>query len=107
MIKSPPNDPSERPTLISRLMGRVWRRPADDFVPRRGPVIHLIILDGTMSSLHPDCQTNAGRAYMLAREMGAQLSIYYEPGLQWRDWRSAIDVMMGRGINRQIRRTYG
>jgi uncharacterized protein (DUF2235 family) len=39
--------------------------------------------------------------------MGAQLSVYYEPGLQWTDWRSARDVMMGRGINRQIRRAYG
>lgn len=106
MIKSPPNDGPQE-TLVNRLLGRIWRRPETDFVPRRGPVTHLIILDGTMSSLHPDCQTNAGRAYMLAREMGGAVSIYYEPGLQWRDWRSAMDVMMGRGINRQIRRAYG
>jgi uncharacterized protein (DUF2235 family) len=39
--------------------------------------------------------------------MGGQLSIFYEPGLQWTDWRSARDVMVGRGINRQIRRAYG
>ena len=60
-----------------------------------------------MSSLEPGCETNAGRSYLLMREMGSQLSIYYEPGLQWRDWRSAHDVMVGRGINRQIRRAYG
>jgi uncharacterized protein (DUF2235 family) len=60
-----------------------------------------------MSSLDPGSETNAGRAYRLCREMGSQLSIYYEPGLQWNDWRSAWDVMMGRGINRQIRRAYG
>ena len=89
------------------LRGRLWRRPANDFGPRRGPVTHLIILDGTMSSLEPGCETNAGIAYRLCREMGSQLSIYYEPGLQWRDWRSARDVMVGRGINRQIRRAYG
>ena len=106
MTRSPPNEPAQE-SLLTRLFGRIWQRPATDFTPRRGPVVHLIILDGTMSSLHPDCQTNAGRAYMLAREMGAAVSIYYEPGLQWRDWRSAIDVMMGRGINRQIRRAYG
>lgn len=60
-----------------------------------------------MSSLVPGHETNAGRAYGLCREMGAALSIYYEPGLQWTDWRSARDVMVGRGINRQIRRAYG
>ena len=60
-----------------------------------------------MSSLIPGQETNAGIAYHLCREMGAQLSVYYEPGLQWTDWRSARDVMIGRGINRQIRRAYG
>ena len=89
------------------LRSRFWRRPDSDFGPRRGPVIHVVILDGTMSSLEPGCETNAGRAYHLCRAAGSPLSIYYEPGLQWRGWRSAMDVMMGRGINRQIRRAYG
>ncbi|MBM1631375.1 DUF2235 domain-containing protein [Sulfitobacter mediterraneus] len=89
------------------MFGRLWHRPASDFGPRRGNVTHVIILDGTMSSLDPDDQTNAGRAYTLLREMGSEISIYYEPGLQWRDWRSAVDVAMGRGINRQIKRAYG
>lgn len=89
------------------VRGRLWRRPSSDFGPRRGPVTHVVILDGTMSSLEPGCETNAGIAYQLCREMGSQLSIYYEPGLQWQDWRSARDVMIGRGINRQIRRAYG
>jgi uncharacterized protein (DUF2235 family) len=94
-------------SFLSRLFGRLWHRPASDFGPRRGNVTHVIILDGTMSSLDPDDQTNAGRAYTLLREMGSEISIYYEPGLQWRDWRSAVDVAMGRGINRQIKRAYG
>lgn len=103
MARSQPNEPS----LLSRLIGRLWRRPASDFGPRRGNVSHVIILDGTMSSLDPKFETNAGLAYKLCRETGSELSIYYEPGLQWRDWRSARDVIMGRGINRQIRRAYG
>ena len=86
---------------------RLWRRPASDFGPRRGPVIHVVILDGTLSSLEPGCETNAGTAYKLLRETGHQVSLFYEPGVQWRSWRSALDVMMGRGINRQIRRAYG
>lgn len=89
------------------LHRKLWRRPARDFGPRRGPVTHVVILDGTMSTLDPGCETNAGHAYHLCREMGTQLSIFYEPGLQWTDWRSARDVMFGRGINRQIRRAYG
>ncbi|MFK7745483.1 MAG: DUF2235 domain-containing protein [Roseobacter sp.] len=89
------------------LRRKIWRRPSSDFGPRRGPVTHVVILDGTMSTLEPGCETHAGKAYAMCREMGAQLSIYYEPGLQWTDWRSARDVMMGRGINRQIRRAYG
>ena len=93
--------------LIGWLRGAIWRRPSADFGPRRGPVTHVVILDGTMSSLEPGCETNAGITYRLCREMGSQLSIYYEPGLQWHDWTSAQDVMMGRGINRQIRRAYG
>ena len=106
MTQSPQN--SDRTDgLLTRLIGRIWRRPATDFGPRRGRTTHVIILDGTMSSLHPSCQTNAGRAYSLLREMGSEVSIYYEPGLQWRDWRSTLDVLMGRGINRQIKRAYG
>ncbi len=60
-----------------------------------------------MSTLEPGSETNAGRAYKLLREANPSLSIYYEAGVQWRSWRSAPDVMMGRGINRQIRRAYG
>lgn len=76
---------------------------------RRGPMSHLIILDGTMSTLAAGCETNAGLAYKLLHEANsaADLSIYYEAGLQWEDWKSGFDVMTGRGINRQIRRAYG
>lgn len=74
----------------------------------RGQVTHVIILDGTMSSLSPGCESNAGLSYKLLAEMGgANLSLYYEAGVQWQDWRKTPDVMMGRGINRQIRRAYG
>ena len=75
--------------------------------PRRGPQIHVIILDGTMSSLTPGHETNAGLTYKLLAEMGSAVSVYYEAGGQWAEWRSASDVAIGRGINRQIRRAYG
>ncbi|MCT4554693.1 MAG: DUF2235 domain-containing protein [Pelagimonas sp.] len=76
------------------------------YVPRRGPVDHVIILDGTLSSLEPGEETNAGLTYRLLREHG-HASLFYEAGVQWSDWRSSSDVLTGRGINRQIRRAYG
>ena len=78
------------------------------FVHRRGPVTHVLVLDGTMSSLASGYETNAGLTYKLLREMaGPKLSLYYEAGIQWRDWRATGDIILGRGIDRQIRRAYG
>jgi len=102
---SPQNDTN--PSGLKRLFGRFWRRPDSDFGPVRGPQTHLVILDGTMSTLKDGCETNAGLTYRLVQEMGSRVSVYYEPGLQWNDWRSLRDVASGRGINRQIKRAYG
>ncbi|MEP3296422.1 MAG: DUF2235 domain-containing protein [Pseudoruegeria sp.] len=66
-----------------------------------------MILDGTMSTLEPGCETNAGLVYKLLAEQPEGLSLYYEPGIQWHNWRSARDVAQGRGTNRLIRRAYG
>ncbi|SMY08972.1 DUF2235 domain-containing protein [Flavimaricola marinus] len=76
---------------------------------RRGPTTHVIILDGTMSSLARGLETNAGKTFKLLRDGGLRedLTVYYEAGIQWRDWGSTVDVMTGRGINRQIERAYG
>lgn len=99
----------------SRLNNRIARWLRDRFgrgAPVVAPVVrghttHVIILDGTMSSLSPGCETNAGLTYKLLSESRSDVSVYYEPGLQWSHWRRAGDVIMGRGINRQIRRAYG
>ena len=98
---------------LSRLNKRIgdWltdhlpsRQPS---APRgRGPVTHVIILDGTMSSLEPGYETHAGQLYRLMCERG-DVSVYYEQGIQWTDWYGARDVFEGRGINRMIRRAYG
>lgn len=62
-----------------------------------------------MSSLREGHSTNAGRTFKLLREAGrrANLTVYYEAGIQWSDWRHTWDVMSGRGVNEQIRRAYG
>ncbi len=75
----------------------------------RGRVDHVIILDGTLSSLDPGIETNAGLLFKLMTEGGlrADRTVYYEPGIQWEGWRHLGDIAQGRGINRQIRRAYG
>ncbi|MCK0121709.1 DUF2235 domain-containing protein [Loktanella sp. F6476L] len=75
----------------------------------RGQATHVIILDGTASSLKDGCETHAGMTYKLLNEVGhqANLTVHYEAGIQWRDWRGTWDVMTGKGINKQIERAYG
>lgn len=75
----------------------------------RGAVTHVVVLDGTMSSLRPGCETNAGLTYKLLASGGprAGLSLYYDAGVQWADWSSTHHVAVGRGMNRKIRAAYG
>ncbi len=77
--------------------------------PTRGPVDHVVILDGTLSSLVSGRETNAGLTYKLLCEnaSASNLSLMYEAGLQWQSWGQAWKVATGTGINRQIRRAYG
>lgn len=76
---------------------------------RRGPVDLVVILDGTMSSLEPGFETNAGLVFLLlsGEGPGPGRRVYYERGLQWEGWKRWVDVAVGRGINSQIRRAYG
>ncbi|MEJ6399450.1 DUF2235 domain-containing protein [Yoonia sp. 208BN28-4] len=93
---------------VFSLFGR--RARTEDSISRtRAAATHIIILDGTMSSLVDGRETNAGLTYKLLQEAGASasLTVHYEAGIQWRDWRGTWDVMTGRGINRQIKRAYG
>ena len=68
-----------------------------------------MILDGTMSSLKPGHEGNAGLLFRLLHEMGphATLRLYYEPGMQWEGWLRGVAILEGRGVAPQIRRAYG
>lgn len=94
---------------VARFLQGFFGRGEAQTQPRatRDSTIHVIVIDGTMSSLHEGCETNAGLTFKLLREIGAPVSVYYEPGIQWSHWRKLGDVLAGRGINRQIRRAYG
>ncbi len=91
---------------LFRIGRRVETRHA---LPGRGPTDHVILLDGTLSTLSDGNETNVGLIYKLLQSQpsSARLSLYYEAGVQWHMWRHTADVAMGRGINRQIRRAYG
>lgn len=98
-------------SLRDRLFAILGRPPlrAEGRGRHRGAAVHVVVLDGTMSSLSPGHESNAGLSYLLLREVGrsANLTVHYEAGVQWRDWSSSLDVAAGRGINRQIERAYG
>ncbi|GAA5072754.1 DUF2235 domain-containing protein [Roseibacterium beibuensis] len=74
----------------------------------RPPQTHVVLLDGTMSSLRKGWETNIGLTYRLLLDLpsDANVTVYYEPGIQWRGVRRAHEVIAGIGINRQIRRAY-
>jgi uncharacterized protein (DUF2235 family) len=100
--------------MLSRLSRKakrwLWRptRPVRTPArPERARRIHVLILDGTMSSLEAGRETHAGQALRLLRSMGNSVSVYYDDGVQWTGWTHAPNVLMGRGINRKIRRAYG
>ena len=61
-----------------------------------------------MSTLAHGHETNIGLTYRLLQELPdrAGVTLYYEPGIQWRGWRRAGEVMAGVGLNRQIKRAY-
>lgn len=93
---------------IFGLFGR-GARSEEAGARKRGPATHVVILDGTMSSLEAGQETNAGLTFKMLREMGhkANMTVYYEAGIQWRDWSGTMGVITGKGINKQIERAYG
>ena len=76
---------------------------------KRGVVDHVIILDGTLSTLESGQEGNAGLLFHLLAGAGrnAHRTLYYEPGSQWEGWRHGFDLATGKGLNRQIIRAYG
>ena len=94
---------------IRQFLGRLNPIKTSTAPRGRGPMDHIVIMDGTMATLRAGCETNAGLAYRLlcgSPNVG-QMSMRYEQGTQWKSWRDAPAVATGVGINRQIRRAYG
>ena len=91
------------------LMGFFRRTKREVRQATREPVDHVILLDGTMSTLDEGDETNVGLIYKLLDEVSGtrHVGLLYEAGNQWEDWSKTLDIIEGRGINRQIQRCYG
>lgn len=91
------------------LLGFFRRTERSVHAHTREPVDHVVLLDGTMSSLEDGEETNVGLIYKLLDEAArdSRIGLLYEAGNQWEDWSKTLDIIEGRGINRQIRRVYG
>ncbi len=75
----------------------------------RESITHVVIIDGTLSTLERGLESNAGLTFRLLDEIAApaRLSLRYEEGIQLLSWRSLMDVIAGSSITWQIRRAYG
>lgn len=100
--------------LIERLVAfarhHLHRRQPEAAPPAprtRGPVDHVLLLDGTLGALDPARITSIGLIWRFLRRRVPRASIYYGKGLQFREWRDLTDVWFGWGVNAQIRRAYG
>lgn len=72
--------------------------------------VHVVLMDGTLSTLDTGAETNIGLIYKMllqaqAREEKANL--FYQPGLQWFDWYRFQHIIVGRGVDQIIQRAYG
>lgn len=100
--------------LIKRLVV-AWRRRSARRKPdaspagrsTRGPVNHVVLLDGTMGALKPAKLTTIGLLFRYMRMRVPRASLYYGKGLQYREWRDFRDVWLGWGVDAQILRAYG
>ena len=69
---------------------------------------HVFIVDGTLSSLEPGCETNAGLLYKLLSGEGPNVSqtVSYNRGVHGRGWQGWLRAATGDGINDAILQGY-
>lgn len=75
---------------------------------QRGPVTHVVLIDGTFASLMEGRSSNIGQIYRLLRPLrGAGLRVHYAAGQQWEAWRGLMGLMMDHGLGGRILTAYG
>lgn len=82
--------------------------------PRRSPVTHVVMIDGTFASLADGRRSSIGRIHAALRgRYGAlptdagRLRLHYAAGQQWNRWRTIPELTSGRGIEARIMAAYG
>ena len=68
---------------------------------------HIILIDGTLSTLKERRETHVGWLYKQLGQSTISTSVHYIPGLQWGNWRTSWRVLVGRGLSAQIQEAYG
>ena len=77
-------------SLLHWIKSKIWQNRFGQVVedadaaftvaPRR--MAHVVVMDGTLSSLEEGFETNAGLAYrLLKRNAGPGVTLHYQPGL--------------------------
>ena len=74
---------------------------------QRAPRTHIILIDGTLSTLKEGHETHIGWLYKQLGQSTISTSVHYIPGLQWGNWRTSWRVLVGRGLSAQIQEAYG
>ena len=74
---------------------------------RRAHHTHIILIDGTLSTLKEGRETHIGWLYKQLGQSTMTTSVHYIPGLQWGNWRTSWRVLVGRGLSAQIQEAYG
>jgi uncharacterized protein (DUF2235 family) len=74
----------------------------------RPPRNHVVIVDGTLSTLEPGRETHAGRLFRLLTENGprAAQTVCYHPGVQGQGLRKWWNAATGEGVNDAILHGY-
>ena len=68
---------------------------------------HIVIIDGTLSTLNRGQETHCGKLFKLARRVdGISRRVYYDPGVQGHGWFKWLRVASGQGLNYSIARSY-
>jgi len=62
----------------------------------RAPRTHIILIDGTLSTLKKGRETHIGWLYKQLGQSTMTTSVHYIPGLQWGNWHTSWRVLAAR-----------
>ena len=102
-------------TVLNRIKSKIWKNQNQN-IPRvphkaRAQITHVVIIDGTLSTLQSGFETNAGHAYLLIKSsMDQNTTVHYFAGIQFQSesfLSSFWAIISGNGINLQIKQAYG